>query len=685
MFLLPVILFSAGIAVYFGLRFEPAWGPVLLVMGCAGLGALGLWGRRDGRRLLFLGCIAVLCVSGGMTAAKFRTMMAYTPMLTKATGPRIVTGTVEAIDLMGQGTDIRLLLREVAIEKVAPEVTPRKIRLRLRNGEGIRPGQRVSGLAALNPPSPPVAPNAFDFQRAAYFEGIGAVGFFYRTPDILAPAPDFSFADHIEDLRLSIAGRIAEQITGPSAGVMTTLMTGQRRATGEDDIAAMRDSGLAHLLAISGLHVGMIAACLFFFSRLIMAAFPPFALRHPIKKYAALIAFCGALFYTLIAGMTVPTQRALLMTGIALLAIMCDRSPFSLRLVGVAAALLLLITPDILTGVSFQMSFAAVLSLVVFFDAIRPVWVAAYSRAGYLRRGALYILGVFFTSIVAGFATGLFSLFHFQTFALYNLLANMIAVPVMGAVVMPAAVGSMALMPFGLEGWALDIMAWGVTWIIATARWVAGLDGAVLRVGAFPFWLFIGLLACALVLMLGRQRGVWIAAFLIMVVGILAIPLSRTPDILINNDASLVAVKNPDGALVFSKGRGDSYAAETWLRHNGEDPDGRRQTWPKEGRSGYLSCDELACRYERKGQRIALLRSPRAIEEECRWAGMLIAPFPVRKTDCPLPYIIDRFSVWREGAQSLYVTHNGIERYSVEAERGVRPWTQTAARAKKKD
>jgi competence protein ComEC len=138
----------------------------------------------------------------------------------------------------------------------------------------------------------------------------------------------------------------------------------------------MRDSGLAHLLSISGLHIGLAAGLFFFGLRFGLAFIPAIALRYPVKKWAAVLAIAAALLYAGLAGWTTPTQRSVIMAGIAFLAIILDRSPISLQLVAWAAFLVLLFQPDSLLGASFQMSFAAVFALVVVFERLGP-WFAA--------------------------------------------------------------------------------------------------------------------------------------------------------------------------------------------------------------------------------------------------------------------------------------------------------------------
>jgi competence protein ComEC len=224
-------------------------------------------------------------------------------------------------------------------------------------------------------------------------------------------------------------------------------------------------------------------------------------------------------------------------------------------------------------------------------------------------------------------------------------------------------------------------MAWGVTWMLATARYVAGLDGAVLRVDAFPFWMFAGITLGFLWFMLWQGRMRFVGAT-VMILFLCCIPFVRSPDVLVSSDAGLFAIKNEEGGLLFSTGRGDSYAVETWLRRNAQDAGLKRSVWPKEGAADALRCDAFACRMEKNGQTISFIRSLRAVPEECAWARVIISGLPVEKESCNA-YVIDRFSVWRNGAHSLYLDKGGITVQTVEEKRGLRPWTQTAANRKK--
>jgi len=268
---------------------------------------------------------------------------------------------------------------------------------------------------------------------------------------------------------------------------------------------AIRDSGLAHLLAISGLHIGLVAGILFIWVRAMLALVGPLALRYPIKKWAAATAIAGALAYALIAGSTVPTQRAFLTVGLVLAAVMLDRRGLSIRLVAWAALAILIVQPESLLGPSFQMSFAAVTALIASYEVISER--RRYDDYGnstlppWLRKAGLYLIGVALTTLIAGIATAPFAVFHLNRFADYGLAANLLAVPVTAMWVMPSAVVAFLLMPFGMEGLALASMGWGVDVIIKVAETVAGWDGAVTLVSAMPTAAL-----CAIVL-----GGLWLA------------------------------------------------------------------------------------------------------------------------------------------------------------------------------
>lgn len=677
LFLWLPVAFGLGIILYFCLPVEPglmlAILPVPLTIGLL----VFSWKRQhDGPKffLIYILACALFAGASGFAASKVASIVYGTPILEKPLKATRIAGTIESIENLGGKEGSRVVLTGLTIEKVAAEDTPRKVRMRIRKDAGLEAGQQIAFLGKLDPTSPPVLPGSYDFQRHLYFQGIGGVGFAYTQAELIEPKPGSGFLNLFEHLRAKIY-RSVEASTGPvTAGIMTALITGQRGAIAEADEEAMRESGLYHLLSISGAHVGMVSALLFFVSRLLMASWPWFALHYPIKKIAAGIAMAGAVFYCILAGADVPAQRAVLMTGLVLLAIMLDRSPFSLRLIAFAALVVLVLIPQSLIGVSFQMSFAAVAALICFFDYIEPVWRRFYSRAGIIRKIILYMVGLFLTSIIAGGMTGLLSLYHFQQFVIYGVLANMIAVPITGIVIMPAAVLALILMPFGLEGFALQIMEWGTIWMLAVAHWTAGLDGAVVHVAQWPQTTFAFLCVGMVLFLLWRGwAGKGIAAGLILF-GLLLSVFHKQPDIMVSDGAELIAVRSEDGYLCFSSTRKDKFVAENWMRLAGREGE-RPKSFADE--SFPHLCDEHGCRIVRGEQKIALSFDHAAWQEDCAWANLLIAQVPVQKHYCSKEaQIYDLFDFKRHHAHAYYLNGHDIRVRSVGAERGKRPWTK---------
>jgi competence protein ComEC len=434
----------------------------------------------------------------------------------------------------------------------------------------------------------------------------------------------------------------------------------------------MRDSGLAHLLSISGLHIGLVASIVFVVVRQILALIPRVALAYPIKKWAAIAAFLAITFYTLFATPGAPTQRSWLMTSIVLFAILIDRTAITMRLVAWAAFAVLALLPESLVGPSFQMSFAAVLALIAAWEVVRERFASWRAGGGFVRRALVGLAGVGMTTLVAGFASAPYALYHFNRFAAFGLVANLIAVPLTGIWVMPLAVAAALLWPLGLENWALVPMGWGVEVIIVVAERVAGWGGAVALLPAMPVWGLIAVTLGGLWLCLWQTR--WrLAGVPVLLIGLLSIAFARGPDVLVSGDGKLVAVRSADGLLQLSSDRAAPLTRDSWLRRAGQE---EMALWPSEGASvdGRLVCDPAGCLYRARGQVVALVRDPAALSEDCGAASVVVAVVPVRRKCASAQAIIDKFSLWRDGGHAVWLERDGARVESVRDSRGVRPW-----------
>jgi competence protein ComEC len=532
----------------------------------------------------------------------------------------------------------------------------------------VTAGDRVRLRAMLMPPSPPSEPLGFDFARVAFFERIGAVGYGLGDLEAIAATEASSWQIGLARLRQRVAADIATAVPGDSGAVAIALLTGLRGAIPDHVWHNMQVAGIAHLLAISGLHLGLVAGTLFFAVRFALALAPPLALRVPGKKVAAALALAGAFVYLLLTGMTVPTQRAFIMTSLMLVAVMADRNPFSMRLIAWAALVVLLVQPESLLGASFQMSFAAVVALIAVYET--GIGRRPHHAGGLDRRFALYVGGVALTTLVASLATAPFAIYHFGRLPTYGVMGNLIAVPLTAFWIMPVGLLGLILLPLGLGSVCFMLMGQGIELMLAVAASVAEWPGAALHIAQPPAAALIATVLGGLWLCLWRTP--WRRLGLLGVaLGVGLTLLAQPPDILVDARGQIVAVRLADGRLAISPWKRDSWITDGWLQTAGQ---GEAAPWPADGGNDTeLRCDALGCIVNRNGQRIALVRRPEALEEDCALADLVIS-YP-RIEHCPSGRpLIGPGALWRSGGLALWVEQGGIETLSVREVRGERPW-----------
>ena len=418
---------------------------------------------------------------------------------------------------------------------------------------------------------------------------MGAVGIATRDVRVIAPLDDGRLRAvndlwaatwrEISAIRVGIAQRILAVLPGDTGTIAVALIAGDQYGISEATMADMRDTGLAHLLSISGLHILLVTTILFGGFRLLFATAGRIALYYPIKKWAAGIALIGAGFYVLLAGAPVPTLRSFIMAGIFLLGIMLDRDAISMRTVAIAAVVVLLIGPEGLTGASLQMSFAAVIALIALYEVIKERQALRERDRSLFGRALRYLALTVLASLVASLATAPFALYHFNRPAIYGVAANLAAVPLTSVWVMPWAVAAVMLMPFGLESWALIPMGWGIDGIRIIADTVAGWPGAAQPLPAMPLMGLLTVVAGGLWLCLWRRR--WrLLGVPLMLLGLLGALFVRQPDVLVSEEGDLMAVQDGSGGYALSSLTRAGFERDIWLRRAGLE---RGQSWPAEG------------------------------------------------------------------------------------------------------
>ena len=652
---LPVAL-GAGSGLYFAVPTEPstawAWGTLALGAVLALVAAFG-WMRVTAALL------AALLLGFGL--AKYREMRVATPVLDHAVITHL-TGRVISLEPRATGT--RVVLDQP--RSGAFVMPPRRVRVALRGAAAFRPGDSLSLTAKLDTPPAPSEPGARDIGRELYFQSIGATGFAYGKARVIVPAgpPDAMqrVSQTVEDLRQRMTARIRAVLPGSTGGIAAALITGARGGVSEEDESALRDAGLAHVLAIAGLHMALVGGGIFWLLRAGLAAVPALALNYPIKKWAAGGALAAGSFYLVASGTAPSSVRAFVMLACVMAAVLLDRPALSMRSLALAAAILLVLRPEAIAEPGFQMSFAAVAGLVAVAE-----WEMRRERA--TPRGALYRYahGIVMTSLVGSLATLPFALFHFERATHYAVLGNLIAMPVMGFWVMPAAALSVALMPLGLESWPLHLLGQGIAVMVAMGRWESGLPGAVSLAPAMPLSALVLISLGGLWLFLWRTRWRWWGVAPIAAGAALAW-FAPLPDMLVASDGATVAMRGEDGRLHFLRKPRDKYAARDWLRRDGD----VRDIADAVGLPG-LKCDGLGCVVNGKIVIAASLR-PEAFLEDCLRAQVVVST-AVMNCKGPALVIDDKVAASGQGWRiTLSLTPSAV---SVRSYRGMRPWAKS--------
>jgi competence protein ComEC len=647
---LPVLL-GIGILGYFALPTEPSLPALgLLLFALASL-AWALRRRLAARRVAAVAAVVV----AGATIMTARTMIVAAPVLPREMTVEVTGWVAEREASARGGARVRLAVHEIA--GLAPDRAPAAVRVTVRaRGDDLRVGDAVAVLARLRPPSGPVMPGGYDFGRADYYDGIGATGFAYgaaKPADIGSPPLGIALRMPLADVRETIRRRIIAVLPGDTGEIAAALVMGDQRGISDRTQEAMRASGLGHVLSISGLHMALVGGATFWLIRALLALSPGLALRRPIKKWAAAGALIVATFYLAISGANVATERAYIMLAVILCAVMLDRRAITLRNVAIAALIVLLVEPESLLTASFQMSFAATLALVAGYEALRErargeLALRSLADRGPLGRFRTAAFGLFLTSLIAGLATTPFAIYHFQRAAPLSLLANLAAMPVIGILVMPAALFSVVLMPFGLEALALVPMGWGIDWMVmvgeTTAAWSDGWGG----VPAVPVSALLLVVAGFLWLALWKEP--WrLAGVLPMLVAVpIALAVTR-PDIIIHPGGQTVAVRGADGRFTIVNPKLDRFAAEYWLR---ADADPRSV---EDGVGAGARCDAKGCVARlANGTLVAVGTSPAALEDDCRFAGVVVSRHRAPTWCDGHAIVIDRAALQSGGAHALY-------------------------------
>ncbi|WP_349934517.1 ComEC/Rec2 family competence protein [Acetobacter sp. A11-2] len=687
---------ALGAVLYFGLlRTEPSLlEGFVLPCGVAVLASIAAWRMRYSLwgRLLWGGCITVAL---GFAAAWGGTHR-HTPMPDLPRFATEISGTVQAIALLppADGTDApferRVDLAQAVFYNALNDGMPPlrrvlSVYLQPTDSVALQVGDHLRVKALLQPPPFPALPGARDRQFEAWFANQAGSGRALGHVQLVATVQtgqSHKLQLWFESLRERMNVRIHAVLPGPEGGVAATVLVGASETVEKqvrEDFAA---SGLAHLLAVAGLHLGIVMGLVMAAARLLLATTEYTALRWPCKALAALCAWGVGLVYVLLTGAHLPAQRSLLMAAVAVLGIAAGRRVVSMRGLAVAACVLALCMPQVVMGVAFQMSMAAVMALVAGYEVLQPKltrWRASTTGFGHWLawHGAVLAL----TSVLAGCATLPVAMAHFGVIQPFFVVANMVAVPLMAVWIMPFGLLAVGLMPLHMDAPFLWLMGAGIRPVIWLAHMVAHWPAARVAVPHMPGW---GLLAVMLGLCwicLWRQHWRW-GGCAGLVLGMASPWLVVQPDVVISPDGGLVGVRDSGKVYVIGQSRAVWPIMQAWGQYFAQPV----EMFPPEGETpdGALTCGAEdtpdTCVALLRGQDVVVRRQDASDGREplpagiCTGADVVISTAPLRASCLNVPIRLDRFSAWENGAEEVFLHKSGNVVRTDRAWRGQRPW-----------
>jgi competence protein ComEC len=584
------VAFGLGCAGYMTLKVEPSTGLAVGLM-LAALALLAVARRLNSAGWLVLAALLAF-TAAGFLSGRIRTLQVAAPIAPEEQRARLVEGWV--VDVASPGASgMRLLIAPVTIQGLAPEETPVRIRVTLRDQPPVTPGSAIRLRAMIGPPPAPASPGAYDFARDAWFNRVGGVGFTLgdlRTTTLAPPPWRLRLTMAINATRWRLAQRLYERMGPESGGLGAAMVTGHEAWIPPQQTEVMRASGLAHIISISGLHMAIVGGFVFAGVRLLVALLPWVALRVPGKKVAALAGLVAVGGYLVISGAPPPAERAAVTAAAAFLAILVDRQAISLRTLAIAALVILAGQPEAACAPGFQMSFAATAALVALAEAwpraVKEIDIPWWIRAP--QATAVWLGAAIAASFVAGLATGPFAMHHFNRVASYGLIANLLVAPLSSFVIMPFLAIGAVLEPLGLGGPFLAVAGWGIEGMLGVGAATASRPGAVATIASAPGAALPIAFLGVMVLCLWKGPIRWLGAPL--AAAVLLWPRPAAPDAWIAADGAAVAIRD-GGQAILLRPDARRFAADLWARRRGlsveEDPEAVRDA--------RFACDRFAC------------------------------------------------------------------------------------------
>ncbi|MDT9597501.1 ComEC/Rec2 family competence protein [Sphingosinicella rhizophila] len=662
-----------GVAAWFALPDARAWSAFLLIAMAAIVAPLALSpGTRWARAIAIFSLAAMIgCLNIWWKADRIAA-----PRLGHAQAVEF-TGKVEAVQLLPAREAIRLLVRPYDAPKLPP-----KLRVNIdaaKAPQGLAAGAMVRLKTWLMPPAPAPVPGAYDFSRAAWFQQIGATGRAYEV-EVVAPAGVQGWQARLATWRQKLASHVRSRLPGGEGGIAAALATGDQGGIPEEDAEALRRSGLAHLLSVSGLHLTAVVGAVMFLVLKLLALSPSLALRFRLVLIAAGAAALAGIVYTLLTGSEVPTVRACIASILVLGGIALGRDALTLRLVATGAIIVLLLWPDSLAGASFQLSFAAITAIVVLHDHPRIRALLTRRDEGLGAKLGRVLLALVLTGLAVEMALTPIALYHFHRSGLYGALANIIAIPLTTFVIMPFEALALLFDLFGLGEPFWWIAGQSLGLLLTLAHRTAQAPGAVTMLPSMPAAAFALMILGGLWLFLWRTSWRrW--GLLPILVGAIWALTTPAPDLLITGDGRHMALRTAEGGLAILRGRAGDYVRDMLGEASGTDQEAAEIAYL---RSASCSDDLCVTDIERSGRhwRILATRSSRFVDfgplaQACAKADIVVSDRRLPRTCKPRWLKADRSLLRKTGGLAIVLGREA--KVSTVAEQvGKHPWAPPA-------
>jgi competence protein ComEC len=686
-FIWTPVAFGLGAALYLGWKTEPPFWPAAAAALALGVASAAVaW--RGGWRALQAALLLTAVVAAGFCVAKLRSDHVSAPILPAGLGVADVQGWVVDVDTPSQSGP-RLLIAPTSISHLSTDQLPLRVRIVMPPGAFVAPGQAIEVKALLDPPPAPAAPGAYDFARDAWFAGEGGVGLARTAPQVIAaPTPPWPLrlVMAVNAFRWATAERLAADMdavmdgrAGDAAGLAIAVTTSHQDWLSAEVRNDLRASGLAHMLAIAGLHTAALSGFVFFSIRFLIAAWPWLAVRVNGKKVAAVAGLLAVGGYLVLSGAHPPARRAAITAAVAFTSILLDRRAVSLRSLALAALIVLVTEPEVVVQPGFEMSFCATASLV----ALAEVWPRASRPVGvpwpiaFFQRSKDWLIALFLVSLVAGAATGPFAIQHFNRIANFGVFANLTADLVASVAMMPALAVALLLEPFGhgLARPALFVAGWAARAIIGLGKLFATAPGAASTASAAPQIALILSYFGILFVCLWKGRLRWIGLPLAAAVAFW--PRPAPPLIWVADDGADAAIVSRGQEVALRPGV-RAYATDLWAQRRGLVVPADMTT----ARGALFDCDYWSCE-ARPGVSPALSiwwtrRQPKPdrLAELCAGSDILVLRADVTlPSSCRDALVLRPGDFAANGAAEIYPAGRGWRVAWSQPLRGARPWT----------